>query len=144
MKKLLTTMLLLLSVFGMAMADDYAHDASVLPEAAKSVLKKNFKSQVSVVKIDKDFGRISEYEVVMNDGTEITFDSKGNWKEVETNIAKSVPANLVPEAVRKYVAKNHKSHNIVSIEKKRYGYEIELSNGIDIEFNKDGSFRKYD
>lgn len=137
---------MMLIAFGAAscQADTYAHDDSVLPVAAKSVIKKNFKAGVSLVKIDKDFGMVSEYEVILTDGSEITFDSKGNWKDVETAANKAVPAGFIPKGVSDFVAKNHKGVKIVGIEKDRNGYEVQLANGIDIKFNKDGAFKKYD
>ena len=124
--------------------DKYAHDASVLPKSAQTTLEKNFKSKVSVVKIDKDFGRISEYEVVMTDGTEITFDRDGNWKDVEVNVSKAVPSGFVPAGVSNYVKSNQKGQRIVGIEKTRGGYEVELSNGVEMKFDKQGNFLKFD
>lgn len=145
MKKFLLMLGLLIGITSAASAKDtYAHDASVLPEAARTTIANNFKSKVSVVKIDKDFGRISEYEVTLTDGTEISFDSKGNWENVETNNAKSVPAGFIPKAISDYVAKNQPNTRIVGIDKERNGYEVELSNGVDIKFNKDGQFVRYD
>lgn len=125
-------------------SDTYAHDANVLPEAAKTTINNNFKSKVSLVKIDKTLGHIDEYEVILTDGTEITFDNKGNWKEVETSQTKSVPQAFIPQAIRSYVNKNHAGQHIVGIEKKRKGYEVELTNGIDIKFKADGTFDRYD
>ena len=145
MKKLLLMLGLVLGVTAAASAKDtYAHDDSVLPEAARTTIANNFKSKVSVVKIDKDFGRISEYEVILTDGTEISFDRNGNWENVETNNSKAVPAGFIPKAVSEYVAKNQPGTRIVGIEKERSGYDVELSNGVDIKFNKDGKFIKYD
>ncbi|MDE5958255.1 MAG: hypothetical protein K2G78_08155, partial [Muribaculaceae bacterium] len=64
MKKIFMALLLVLTLgVATACADTYAHDASVLPAAAQQVLKKNFKAKVSVVKIDKDFGMVKDYEV---------------------------------------------------------------------------------
>lgn len=143
MKKITIT-LMSLFVAAAAWAGDYSHDANILPQAAKSVIQKNFKAEVSVIKIDKTLGKINEYEVVLTDGSEITFDSKGNWKEVETSKKKSVPAGFVPKPVSDYVAKNHKGQKIVGIEIKHDGYEVDLSNGIDIKFDKSGNFVKYD
>lgn len=144
MKKILLALMLAITFGGTSMADTYAHDDSVLPPAAKSVIKNNFKSAVSVVKIDKEFGRISEYDVVLNDGSEISFDSKGNWKDVEVNRSKSVPSAFVLQPIREYVKKNHPGQNIVGIEKGRNKIEVSLSNGIEIKFNEAGKFIKYD
>lgn len=145
MKKFLISLLTLIGVAGFACAkDSYAHDASVLPQAARTVIDNNFKSKVSVVKIDKDFGRVSEYEVILTDGTEISFDRNGNWDNVEVNDAKSVPASMVPKAIRDYVSSQHSGQRIVGIDKERHGYDIELSNGVDMKFDKEGRFQRYD
>ncbi len=144
-RKFLFALVAIIGISTTAMAGDkYAHDASVLPKAAQTTLANNFKSKVSVVKIDKDFGRISEYEVVMMDGSEITFDKDGNWKEVEVNISKSVPSGFVPAAITNYVKANQKGQKIVGIEKTRGGYDIDLSNGVEMKFDKAGNFVKFD
>ncbi|MBD5269998.1 MAG: hypothetical protein HDS43_05215 [Bacteroides sp.] len=145
MKKLMICALLAAGFVMSAQAKDiYAHDASVLPKAAQTTLANNLKSKVSVVKIDKDFGRVDEYEVVMTDGVVVTFDRDGNWKEVETNNRSSVPSAFVPKGISTYVAKNHRGAKIVGLEKERNGYDVELSDGVDIKFNAKGEFVKYD
>lgn len=130
--------------FGMQAKDTYAHDASVLPKAAQTTISNNFKSKVSLVKIDKDFGRISEYEVILGDGTEISFDRNGNWDNVEVNVDKSVPAGFIPKGVAAYVKKTYPGQRIVGIDKERNGYDVELSNGVDMKFDKAGNFLRYD
>jgi len=145
MKKIALMLALMIgSVIGVSARDTYAHDASVLPEAAKTTIANNFKSKVSVVKIEKSLGRISEYDVVLTDGTEISFDSKGNWNEVETASSKSVPSSFIPAAIREFVAKNQSAAHVVGISKERNGYDVELSNGVDMKFNKAGEFVRYD
>lgn len=145
MKKLLLVLTMLTCIIGYTSAKDtYAHDASALPKAAQTVIANNFKAKVSLVKIEKDFGRVSEYEVILTDGTEISFDRDGNWENVEVNNTKSVPSSIVPKAIRAYVAKTHPGQRIVGIDKERKGYEIELSNGIDMKFDKAGQFLRYD
>ena len=124
--------------------DTYAHDASVLPKAAQTTLAKNFKAKVSLVKIDKDFGRISEYEVILMDGTEISFDRDGNWENVEVNNDKSVPSAFIPAAIANFVKQQQPGQRIVGIDKERRGYDVELSNGIDLKFDKQGNFLRYD
>lgn len=124
--------------------NNYSHDASILPATAKSTLKANFKAPVSLVKIDKDFGRISEYEVILTDGTEVTFDRDGKVKEVETAATSSVPAAFIPQPVNMYVKKYHSGLRVVGYEKKRSGCEITLSNGLELKFDKNNNFVKYD
>ena len=145
LKKLLIAMVAILGMTAtLAAKDTYSHDDSVLPQAAKSVLASNFKASVTLVKTDKDFGRVSEYEVILADGTEVKFDKSGNWKSVETAKSKSVPSAMVPAKISEYTAKNQKGARIIGIEKERKGYEVELSNGIDMKFDTQGNFVKFD
>lgn len=146
MKKLI--LLIMAAVMGVAAAqasDTYSHDVSTLPQAARNTIERNFKAKFNFVKIDKDFGRISEYEVVLTDGTEITFDRNGNWKEVETGVNSAVPKSMIPEAITSYVKETHKKAKIVGIEKKSRGeYEVTLDNDIDLRFDSQGRFLRYD
>lgn len=145
MKRIILIFALLIGITSSVSAKDtYAHDASALPKAAQMMLAKNLKSKVSLVKIEKNFGRISEYEVIMDDGSELTFDSKGNWENIEVNINKSVPSGLVPKAISDYVKKNQSGVRIIGIEKERNGYEVELSNGVEMTFDKDGKFLRFE
>lgn len=145
MKKFLLSLVMsVAAVFGATAADTFAHDASVLPEAARATIASNFKAKVSIVKIDKDFGRINEYEVILTDGSEIDFDRAGNWKNVETNRSVSVPSGFIAKPIQDYVKAKHPGTKVVGIEKKRSGYDVELNNGVDLKFNADGKFLKYD
>lgn len=145
MKKFILAAVMMVGALLPAMAKDtYSHDPKVLPEAARTLIDKHFVAKVSVVKIDKDFGRISEYEAVLTDGTEISFDRDGKWDNIETARTAAVPAAFVPKAIAGYVAKNHPGVSIVGIDKERHGYDIELSDGTDIKFNREGKFLRYD
>lgn len=139
---------ILLAVAGISVAacarDTYARDASALPKAAQTVLAKNFKAGVSLVKLDKDFGRVSEYEVILTDGTEITFDRNGNWENIEVKASSSVPNAFIPAGIASYVRKHMSGARIVGIEKDRNGYDVELSNGVEMKFNKSGQFVRFD
>ena len=65
------------------------------------------------------------------------FDRKGNWDNVDCQW-ESVPAALVPTEIATYVSTNFPGALIVKIDKERYGYEIELSNDLELKFNKSG------
>lgn len=123
--------------------DTYSRDASVLPAPARTVLKNSFKAGISLIKIDKDLFD-TDYEVILTDGTEVKFDSKGNWRDVECRAGKSVPDAFVPAAIRQWVKTSHKGVRIVGIEKDSRGYEVQLDNGLEARFNSQGVFREYD
>ena len=110
-----------------------------LPEPITTFINKNFPgSTIATVETDNEFGGL-EYDVYLNDGTEVDFDASNQWETVDCKV-KAVPAELVPAAITSYVKANFQSLPITKIDKKRYGYEIELSNGLDLKFNANGQF----
>lgn len=144
MKRILLIMALTAGVLSAPAHDKYSHNATTLPAAAQVAIKNHFKSEVSHIKIEKDWGRVSEYDVVLTDGSEITFDRNGNWKAVEVRRNASVPSAFIPSTIANYIKQNQKNVAIIGIEKKKAGYEVELSNGIDMIFNSKGKFMRYD
>ena len=144
MKKIFILLLLAVSVLSVSARDTYSRDVNVLPASARTVLNNNFKSKVSFIKIDKTLGSIDEYEVVLQDGSEITFDKNGNWKDIEVRAKGSVPSTLIPTGITNFVKNNQKKTNIVGIEKERGGYTVDLANGVEIKFDKNGNFVRYD
>ncbi len=118
-------------------ADDRIIPVEQLPAAAKAFVQQHFpQATISYATKDREFGG-AKYEARLADGTEIDFDKKGNWDKVDCK-RQAVPAALVPAAITQYVKTNHPDAIITKIDKERYGFEIELSNGLDLKFNKGG------
>lgn len=124
--------------------DEVVRDVNCLPQPAQSFLSKNFKSDVSFIKIDKTLGYVTDYEVVLTDGAEIDFNRDGSWDSIDMPGSKAVPSSLVPRQISDYVAKNFPKQKIVSINKESHGYDIELQSGLDLEFDKAGQFKRID
>lgn len=145
MKKTITLMLALLLGIAVAMADEKIyHNANVLPRAARTMLDRHFSGKaVSVVKVDTESADRKEYDVTLADGTEIEFDNAGNWTDVDCG-RNAVPAGLIIKPVADYVKRNHPKAKIVHIEANRSGYEVELNNGVELEFSRDGRFLRKD
>lgn len=90
----------------------------------------------------------NEYEVKLTDKTEIDFNLSFEWKKIDcddSNIYGSVPAKLVPVQITDYVTTNFPNKHIESIEKKyNGGWEIELSNGLEIIFDANFNVTGFD
>ena len=124
-------------------ADDKIIPVEQLPAAAKTFVKQYFpNSTISYATKDAEFSG-TKYEARLADGTEIDFDKKGNWDKVDCKM-KAVPAALVPAAIAQFVKANHPDAVITKIDKERYGYEIELSNDLELKFNKNGQLTAID
>jgi hypothetical protein len=123
-------------------ADDRIIPAEQLPAAAKTFIQKTFPGQtVSYAKIDFD-GR-KKYEVRLSNGVEVDFDKNGNWDKVDCNYS-AVPASLVPTNIANYVKTHFAGAKVVKIDKERHGYDVELSNDLELKFNKQGQLMNID
>lgn len=113
---------------------------SGLPQTAQNFVNKHFSNkEVSTVFYDTDD---KEYEVRFSDGSKIEFDKKGSWEEIEDR--DNVPAAVMPQPIRDYLATNHKNTKVRKISADRRGYEVELLGDMELKFNKKGKFLRYD
>lgn len=143
MKKLVKFFpMLLIALVGsmMFMSCDDDKDESittdVLPAQAKEFIRQYFPA-ANVVSAVKDH---DEYEVTLSEGTHIDFDMKGEWKDVEAAIGKTIPSGFYPEAIDTYVSTNFEGVGINEISKERRGYDVELVTGTDLMFDSEGTF----
>ena len=119
------------------MAWEVAITAQQLPQEAQTFLKKNFaNSDVIVATHDKDITD-NDYTVILNDGTKIEFNASGKWESIKNKRA-NVPANVVPTQIANFVKAHYGDAGIVQIENRRFGYEVELSNDLELKFDKTG------
>ncbi|MGB6083201.1 PepSY-like domain-containing protein [Moheibacter sp.] len=115
-----------------------------LPKSAQTFLKENFINE-RVVQAEKDnYGNRTDYEIVLSNGTEIEFDNKGNWKEVDAKNKEALPEGFIPRKIVQHITQNFAPHQVSKIEKDRNKYEVELTNGIDLEFSLNGDFLRID
>lgn len=115
-----------------------AANAQALPEAINAFVQQNFPgAKVTYTETDQDHGGI-EYEVTLDNGTKIDFDANQQWDKIECY--KGVPAALVPQAITTYVKNNFQATPIIKIDKDNMGYDIELTNGMELKFDQSGNF----
>lgn len=144
MKKIILCLAFILAICLSAIArDQVTRNVSALPTKAQTTISQNFKAKVNHIKIDSKVLGGKEYDVILNDGTEVEFDKDGNWKEIDCG-TNAVPSGLIPKAIQNYVSTNYKGQKIVQIEVDRSKYKVELLNGVDLEFDRSGRFLRVD
>ena len=114
-------------------------NAKDLPQTIQSFLASHFPN-TDVARTIKDG---NEYEIRMGNGWEIEFDNKGQWETIDCK-RDEVPASvisLIPDSIIMYLNSNFETAFITEISRDRSGYDIELSNGLDLEFYSNGSLR---
>lgn len=102
-----------------------------LPAPAQTLLKKYFADKVVLIAtVDFD-----DYKVMYQSGEKIEFDKKGNWKELDCKTS-AVPTDLIPEQIMTHPKATFPDAIIIKLDRDRRGYEVKLSNGLEIEYNK--------
>lgn len=144
MKKLLLTLVALLMTMTAANAsifDKYTIKREELPEEAQKMLTDYFpKAKVSMIKVDKHLLKKTDYDVKLTNGVKVEFSNKGKWTSVDCG-KKSVPEDLLPKTIRRYLAKNFGNLKAVSISKRNGGHDIGLSDGTLHRFDVLGSYK---
>ena len=148
MKKLLLSISLVLSIALLTMSCDKETVVTEndLPTTASQFINSNFNG-VKILSVVEEKEGLSgkEYEVLLDNGIEIKFDKNGNWLDIDAvNDSSVLPDNLIPASILSYVKENYPNSGINSIEKENYGYDIELTNGLDLVFDKEGKFVRID
>jgi len=116
---------------------------SALPQAAQEIISTYFADQtVSYITMEQELMDV-EFDVRMQNGAELEFDKKGLLQSVDMQTL-SVPAGLLPDLIKQYVAKNYPQAKIVKFSKDTRDQEIELDNGLELVFDKAGQFLRLD
>lgn len=146
MKKLFLMMICSVLFLQLAWADKKIHttDTTQLPVAARQFITKHFPGvAVSHIKIEKEFVEGKKYDVILTNGFDLDFNNKGEWTEVDGHRT-MVPKAILPVRIADYAAKNFPQASVVSIDKDRDGFDVKLSDGRELKFNKNGDFIRFD
>ena len=115
--------------------NDKPISVNALPAKAQTLLNNHFNSQ-KVMLATIESGVVSRsYDVVLQNGTKLEFDKKGNLTEIDCKLG-IVPALLIPQAIKNYLKDNYAGQSVKKIEMNKNEYEVELTNGLDLTFNK--------
>ncbi|MGB7529219.1 MULTISPECIES: PepSY-like domain-containing protein [Sphingobacterium] len=148
MKKLILAFTILFSIATLTMSCDKETVVTEdqLPSTASQFLNQHF-NNVKILSIVEEKEGLSgkEYDVLLDNGIEIKFDKNGEWLDIDAKAdTTSLPESLIPASINSYVKQNYANAGINSIEKEKHGYDVELTNGLDLVFDKDGKFVRID
>jgi len=142
MKKLLP-LIMGLMIGVSALAEDAVIGVDQLPQPVKAFVTQHFpKQKISYVLLDRDVFS-AKYELRLDNATEIEITAKGEWLEIDGR-KNPVPDGIIPAGITQYIKTNAGDVHIKEIKRKGYGYEVELSNGLEVKFNKKAEFLRLD
>ncbi|MDO4790754.1 MAG: PepSY-like domain-containing protein [Porphyromonas sp.] len=141
MKKIITLLAIIIAATTFHLRADYEKPTTFenLPKQAKEFITKYYSAK-EVVQVYVEKGILNtSYDVILENGCKIEFNKNGEWKEISSKRA-PISLAIAPRPIQDYVKKNYPNRDLVGIEKKSRGrYQIDLSNGLEIEF--DSKFR---
>ncbi len=142
MKKLIVLLLALLPAT-MALADNNKPVSfEELPTAAKQFIKTHFpEAKITLATVERSL--LPTYDVIFTDGTKIEFSRSGEWKEIDCKYS-HVPEAALPAEIAAYLRAHHPGVTVRDIERDKLGYELNLSNRLEISFWANGKIRGYD
>jgi hypothetical protein len=147
MKKImyLATMFVVVAMFASCDKEEIITE-SQLPSASREFLKTHFDG-VSITRIIQENEMFDkEYTVYLANGFKVDFEKSGAWDEIN-GFVNPLPQNILdlfPAGIVQYVNTTFPNSKIVKANKERFGYEIELNGGIELEFNSNGEFLRMD
>lgn len=115
--------------------NDKPISVNTLPIKAQVLLTNYFGNQkVALATIESGVVNRS-YDVVLQNGTKLEFNKKGELTEIDSKQG-VVPIKLIPLSIKNYLQNNYPRQSVKKLEIKKNEYEVELSNGMDLTFNK--------
>lgn len=125
--------------------DEEVIAADKLPQTAKNFIETHFADAI-IYRVVKDTEGSTEYDVRLDNGFKIEFNKSGNWREVE-GYGLEIPESFLdelPEGLIAYIETNHSSQSLTKVDLNKSSYEVEITGGLEIIFNREGDFIRYD
>jgi len=145
MKKAILTGILSVFTVGFLIAQTGAEQ---LPKNVKDYIDKEFPSEnITFVDKDKDlmpWNNEDMYEVHFSSGLEVVFSKTGKVTEIEAAKGQKIPEQVLPTSIVSYVKTNYPQASVKSWDVDGNDQDVELSNGVDLEFDKNGKFLRVD
>ncbi len=113
-----------------------------LPATIDNYISTHFSgNKVVSAKKDKEGLKVT-YEIRLSDGISLEFNSKMEIIDIDSR--SKLPDSVIPEKIRQYVSLNYPDHVITGWELEGKNQQVELDNGLDLEFTIDGEFIRID
>ncbi len=113
-----------------------------LPTIANTYITTHFPDQ-TIRQVIKDMDNLkTTYDVILDNGAKLEFNKSGEIRKIEGN--SKLPDSVIPSQILSYVQDNYATEFIKKWELEDNKQEVELSNGLDLEFDKNGNFLRID
>jgi hypothetical protein len=130
-----------------ACEDEKRIQENELPAISRTFIETHFPNvEITAIVKERDGLLDIDYTVYLASGFDIDFTKSGDWDDVDGHFM-PVPEsilNLLPQPLLQHIANTFPTFSIVEVNRERYGYEIGLSNDMDLKFDANGRFTGID
>lgn len=112
-----------------------------LPAQARNTIRTTWNNAPIVNAWRNKDGRLVEYKALVEDGSSMKFNARGEWIEVSSY--GGVPTKIFPKALVKHIRDYYDGQQIVRAYKSSRYYRVELTDGSKLEFNTKGVFQAF-
>lgn len=124
-----------------AQAQEVTISQQQLPAAVTKFVRTHF-SGTTISNITREPKmRGVEYDLVLSDGTKMEF-KNNRLQEIES--PSRIPNSIIPASILNYVNRNYASSYIKEWNLDSRKQKVELNNGVELEFNRQGRFLRVD
>ena len=113
-----------------------------IPEEISNYVNTHFPDN-KIIQVVKDVDELElSYDVILEDSLSMEFNRKKKIISIEG--INKIPDSVIPEKLLNYVNNNYSEQYIIEWNLDNRYQEIELNNGIELKFNKEGEFIRID
>ncbi len=113
-----------------------------IPATSKSYITTHFPDQKIAQAIKEVDDLRTTYIVYLDNAVKLEFNKSGEVRKIEGN--SELPDSVIPSPILTYVQDNYPAEYIKKWELDDNRQEVELSNGLDLEFDRNGNFLRID
>lgn len=130
-------------VFVMASCDkERVVSPNDLPAISTNYINTHFAGQQILQAVKERDDLKTTYKAYLGNGTKLEFNHDGEIIDIESNEA--LPSSVIPSPILTYVTTNYPSVFIKEWELGKTQQEVKLSNGLSLEFDRNGTFLRID
>jgi len=141
-KKIIAFCTIMLAITITGSARETIIPGASLPGEIKTYIAANFPKYTIRQAMKELDGLTKTYEIILNDLTELEFNRSGKITKIDGKT--KLPASVIPTSIASYVKSNYPDSYITGWQLDDRNQEIELNNGLDLEFNMNGLLLKID
>lgn len=113
-----------------------------LPSKIIEYTNEHFPSHTIIQSIKDMDGTTKTYDITLSEGISLEFNRKAEITQIDG--LEQLPNSVIPSSILDYVATNYAINYITDWEIDGKNQQIELNNGLDLEFNMNGEFLRID